>query len=270
MSLRLEGKIALITGAGGSEIGRVTSRRFAAEGAIVGCADRPKDQAAGDELVAELRESGFSAWAALVDLTDHHSVRAVLEHAIDEHGRLDVLFNLMVWGRVPPDEGWEFMLASTFAPAYFGTRYGCQLMARHGGGSIINASSIAGVALSPQIRPLPPVGDEDEPITLGTGSYAAAKATIAQLTREYAVMYGRRGVRVNALAPGLIATPWTLSTPLGKDAARRRLEEQAIPLGRLGRPEEIAGPAVFLASDDASYVTGHVLVVDGGFSHQPA
>jgi NAD(P)-dependent dehydrogenase (short-subunit alcohol dehydrogenase family) len=270
MNGRLDGKIALITGAGGSQIGRVTSRRFAAEGATVVCADRPKDQGAGQELVAELRENGLSGQARTVDLTDHLAVRAVLEQTIDEHGRLDVLFNLMVWGRVPSDAGWEFMLASTFAPAYFGTRYGCQLMARHGGGSVINTSSIAGVALSPQIRPLPPVGDEVEPVTLGTGSYAAAKATIAQLTREYAVMYGRRGVRVNALAPGIIATPWTLSTPLGEDEARRRLEERAIPLGRLGLPEEIAGPAVFLASDDSSYMTGHLLVVDGGFSHQPA
>jgi NAD(P)-dependent dehydrogenase (short-subunit alcohol dehydrogenase family) len=267
VSGRLERKIALITGAGGSAIGRATSRLFAEEGALVVCADREKDRGAGEELAAELAAAGLQAQATTVDLEDHLSVRSVLETTIAEHGRLDVLFNLMVWGRTRHDEDWEWMLQATFAPAYFGTRYGCQLMAHHGGGSIINASSVAGVVLSPAIRPLSPDVADDEQITLGSGSYAAAKATIGHLTREYAVLYGRRGVRVNAIAPGIMATPWTLGA--FTEEARRRVE-QAIPLGRLGRPEEVAGPAVFLASDESSYVSGQLLVVDGAFSQQSA
>jgi 3-oxoacyl-[acyl-carrier protein] reductase len=269
LTARLEGKVALITGAGGTAIGRASSLRFVAEGATVVCADREKDRAAGDELVEELTAAGGRAAAATVDLADHESVLSVLEDAIRQHGRLDVLFNLMVWGRVTRPDDWEWMLEATFAPTYFGTRYGCELMARHGGGSIINVSSVNGVALSPSVQPLPPITPEtaDEPITLGAGSYPAAKATVATLSKEYAVRYGRRNVRVNTIAPGFIATPFTLSFYAGE--ARERLED-AIPLGRLGAPEDIAGAAAFLASDDAAYVSGQVITVDGAYSQRPA
>lgn len=264
----LDGKVALITGAGGTTIGRATSRRFGADGAVLVCADREKDAAAGKELVAELADSGVRATAVTVDLHNDESVRRMITDAIAEHGRLDVLFNLMVWGRAHGSGNWEWTMNGTFAPTYFGTRYGAEYMSRHGGGTIINISSIAGVALTPAIQPLPPLssGERATAPVLGAGSYAAAKATVGMLTREYAVLYGRRGVRVNAIAPGLMATSFTLNA-YGGDTGRA---EEAIPLGRLGRAEDVAAAARFLASDDAAYITGHVLMVDGGFSQRPA
>lgn len=267
MSGPLAEKIALVTGAGGSAIGKATCRRFAADGATLICADREKDAAAGAELVAELVADGAAATTAVVDLHDDKSVRAMLSEAIDEHGRLDVLFNLMVWGR-PPAPDWQWMLDATFAPTYFGTLHGAELMSAHGGGSIINASSVAGVVLSPAVQPLPPLGAEEslEPPVMG-GSYAAAKATVATLTREYAVRYGRRGVRVNAIAPGFMATPFTLGAYTPNFWGR---VEDAIPLGRMGAPEDIAGAAAYFARDDSAYVTGQLLVVDGGYSQRPA
>ncbi len=268
MSARLEGRIALVTGAGGSSIGRATCRRFAAEGATLICADREKDREAGARLIAELEADGASVSAAVVDLQREQSVREMLEAAIARHGRLDVLFNLMVWGR-PPGPDWRWMLEGTFAPTYFGTYFGAELMARHGGGSIVNASSVAGVVLSPAVQPLPPIDNaqRDAPFEPTAGSYSAAKATVATLTREYAVKYGRRGVRVNAVAPGFMDTPFTMSSY--DDRFWQRVE-QAIPMGRFGRPEDVAATAAFLASDDAAYITGQLLVVDGGYSHRSA
>jgi NAD(P)-dependent dehydrogenase (short-subunit alcohol dehydrogenase family) len=266
---RLAGKVALITGAGGSAIGRTTASRFAREGATLICADREKDAAAGEELVAELVAGGAAATAVTVDLQTEASIREMLEDAVDRHGRLDVLFNLMVWGRPPTPGDWQWMQNATFVPTYFGTYHGADLMARHGGGSIVNASSIAGVVLSPAVQPLPPIEAEDlqAPTPPGPGSYAAAKVTVEMLTREFAVRYGRRGVRVNAVAPGFMATPFTLSA---YDPAFWERVEHAIPLGRLGRAEDIAATAAFLASDDAAYITGQLLVVDGGYSKRSA
>lgn len=266
---RLGGKVALVTGAGGSAIGRATCKRFAEEGAILICADRDKDAAAGTDLVAQLRAGGGEAMAVVVDLQSHESVHDMIQNAAERYGRLDVLFNLMVWGRARAAGAWQWTLNATFAPTYFGTFYGAEVMSLHGGGSIINASSVAGVVLSPAVQPLPALGAEAPAMraVLGAGSYGAAKSTVGMLTREYAVRYGRRGVRVNAIAPGFIATPYTLSA--FKEDFYARLQE-AIPMGRLGQPEDIGATAAFLASDDARYMTGQVLVVDGGYSERSA
>jgi NAD(P)-dependent dehydrogenase (short-subunit alcohol dehydrogenase family) len=265
MSGRLEGKVALVTGAGGSAIGRATTDLFAAEGAVVICADRPKDAEAGREQAERLAAGGHQAQAVVVDVMDDSSVRAALESAIAELGRLDVLFNLMVAGRTVAPDDWQWTLSSPFAPIYFGTFYGAELMSRHGGGSIINASSISGVVLSPSIAPLPPLGNDEEPMpaSIGQGSYGAAKATVHHYTKEMAVRYARRGVRVNTVAPGFMQTPFTLRSIHGE--YRERLEE-TIPMGHMGHAEDVAGAALYFASDESRYVTGQLIVVDGGFS----
>lgn len=264
--MRLQGKVAVVTGAGGTGIGRAAALRFSQEGAIVVCADRSKDAESGREMAEAINQSGGRAVAKTLDLLDHVTVREVLEDTVAEFSRIDVLFNVAIPGRAPPEDSvipkWEWTFKGAFMANYFPATYGARLMAVTGGGSIINVSSIAGVVLSPSITPIEnpePIDDMD--LTINT--YGSGKSAVIFFTREMAVRYARQGVRVNVIAPGFMQTPYTLGLIHGE---RRANLERQIPMGRMGTAEDVASVAVFLASDESSYITGLLIPVDGGFN----
>ncbi|MDP6607218.1 MAG: SDR family NAD(P)-dependent oxidoreductase [Dehalococcoidia bacterium] len=252
---RLENRVALVTGAG-SGIGRASSLAFAVEGAAVMCADI--DEAAAQDTAAQIAESGGTSAALKLDVTDDEAVGASLAATIDELGGLDVLFNNAGIGG--GEAGWEQVLAVNLSGVYYGLKHAAPLLAERGGGVIINTSSIAGlvglVGAAAAAGEMP-----DEP---PGGAYVASKHGVVGLTRQFAVSYGRRGVRVNCINPGYVETPMTAG--LRENEQGREFLSSLHPMGRLGQPEEIAGAAVFLASDDASFINGHTLVVDGGYT----
>ncbi len=249
----LKGKTALITGAG-SGIGRATAMRFHTAGAAVMCADI--DHAAAEDAANHIGQLGGKAEAMRLDVTDRDAVRQALDATAESFGALDILFNN---AGVGGGNDWRTTLGVNLDGVYNGLYYGCELMAKRGGGAIINTASILGLVGA---APLP--GGPLMPTEYGIGAYAASKGAVVQLTRQFAVSYAARKVRVNAIAPGYIVTPMT--------AMVRELPEveQFLvglhPMGRLGQPEEIAAAAAFLASDEASFITGVVLPVDGGYT----
>jgi NAD(P)-dependent dehydrogenase (short-subunit alcohol dehydrogenase family) len=259
----------VITGAGGTGIGRACSQRLFEEGAHVVSLERPKDAERGEEVVASITSQGGTSQTSVVDLHEHLAVKEALGAVIAEHGRIDALLNVMPWGWTRPPDDWRYTLASAFAPPYFGTFYGAEYMSRHGGGSIVNWSSAAGVVITGRAAVLPPLTDEEaaQDFELPLGSYGAAKATVHHLSKEFAVKYAARGVRVNTIAPGYMATPFTLERVHGE---YRDQVEATIPMGKLGAPEDIAAAAAYFASDDAKYVTGQLIVVDGGYGLRAA
>jgi NAD(P)-dependent dehydrogenase (short-subunit alcohol dehydrogenase family) len=251
--MTLRGKTALITGAG-SGIGRATAMRFHGGGASLMCADI--DQAAAEDTANHIGQLGGRAEAMRVDVTDRDAVRQALNATVDAFGSLDVLFNN---AGVGGGHDWQATLKVNLDGVYNGLYYGCELMAARGGGAIINTASILGLVGA---APLP--GGPIVPTEYGVGAYAASKGAVVQLTRQFALSYAARQVRVNAIAPGYIVTPMT--------AMVRELPEveqflvSLHPMGRLGQPEEIAAAAAFLASDEASFITGVILPVDGGYT----
>ncbi len=248
---RLEGKVALVTGAG-SGIGRASSLRFAAEGAAVMCVDL--DEASAQGTAAAIAEGGGSSAALRVDVTDEEAVKAACEETARELGGLDVLYNNAGIGRAT----WDATIAVNLSGVSYGLRHGGALMAERGGGSIISTASIAGLVglVSSRVTEFPPVD--------GSGAYIAAKHGVVGLTRQFALIYADYGVRVNAIAPGYIRTPLVSETLEDPEAVAYL--ESLHPLGRLGEAEEIAVAAAFLASDDASFITGITLPVDGGYT----
>ncbi len=250
MAGRLEGKRAVVTGAGAG-IGRATALRFAAEGAAV----LANDIAAGGlaSLASELRERGARVETQVADIGVAANAEAAAELAVARFGRLDIWVN-NAGGALPapfPDTDearYRADLSRNLDSAWFGCQAALRVMAQQRSGAIVNLSS-AGALLA----------------TDGLHAYSAAKAGILSLTRTLAREYGPLGIRVNAIAPGPILTPafaeFLESLP---DGGRSRGRQ--VPLGRLGTPEEIAAAIVFLASDDASYVSGVTLPVDGARS----
>jgi NAD(P)-dependent dehydrogenase (short-subunit alcohol dehydrogenase family) len=240
MTGRLEGKAALVTGAAAG-IGRAIAVRFAAEGAKVVVSDVNDDGAAG-----VVKEIDGAAVANHCDTSKEEDVRAAIQQTVDTFGSLDVLVNNAgVGGGVE----WERMIAINLSGVYYGCRHGAETMAARGGGSIINMSSMLGLISVP----LPPAD-----------GYTAAKHGVVGLTKHFATNYGRRGVRVNSINPGWIKTAMTDPLTMAPDFMRYMEEHSA--LGRMGEPEEVANVALFLASDESSFVTGSSYVVDGGWT----
>lgn len=248
MTGRLQGKVAFVSG-GGTGIGAATARRFAAEGAtVVICGRRI---APLQEVVGQIEAAGGRAEAVSADVSDESQLVAAIESAAARHGRLDILVNnamAYTWGAIGETStaDWRANFTTSVDGTFWGTRSAMKLM--HGrGGSIINVSSICG--------------------TLGTAwmaGYSAAKAAIINFSRAAAAEGAPMGIRVNVVVPAVVETPATAG--MLADESSRRGTEKLIPMGRVGQPEEIASAILFLASDDASYVTGAALPVDGGRS----
>lgn len=252
---KLDGKVALVTGAG-SGIGRASALRMAAEGAAVMCADI--DAAGAHETAAAILSTGANAAADMaLDVADAAQVEAALERTADELGGLDVLFNNAGVGGA--EHGWDRTIAVNLQGVYHGLLYGAPFLAARGGGSILNTASIAGL-----VGLTGPVAVDPAEMSATTGAYVASKHGVNGLTKQYAIVYARSGVRVNAIAPGYIETPMT--APVREFEEVQQGMADLHPMGRFGQPEEIAAAAVFLASDDASFVTGIVLPVDGGYT----
>ena len=248
MGDRLQGRVAIVTAAG-SGIGRACAKRFAAEGAHVVVNDR--DAAAAGAVVREIAAAGGRASAFVADVSSSERVTAMIQETASRHGRLDVLVNnaaAPAFGRVEemPDELWRAVFAVTLDATFFGMRAAIPVMAAQGGGSIINTASAAGLGG-----------------VVNFGAYGTAKAAVIALTKTAALETAARRIRVNTICPGSIDTPplgaFVDSLPGGRVAF-----ERAIPARRIGLPEEVASVALFLASDESSYVTGAVLVADGG------
>jgi NAD(P)-dependent dehydrogenase (short-subunit alcohol dehydrogenase family) len=247
--MRLEGKVALITG-GGSGMGKVASELFAAEGANVVLTD--VNDEAGEATASSIGERAFYVHA---DVSKEADAQAMVAAAVDRFGRLDVLYNNA--GIMPLDDGsvtdadgsiWDAVLAVNVKGVMYGCKFGIPAMLEHGGGSIINVASFVawmGAATSQT-------------------AYTASKGAVLAMTREIAVEYARRGIRCNALCPGPIETPLLLALLSDEEKKQRRFVH--IPMGRLGHAEELAKAALFLASDDSSYMTGSSLIVDGGIT----
>ena len=249
---RLDGKVALITGAGNG-MGRVASVLFAQEGARIVVADWSDD--GGAETVAAVEAAGGEAAFVKVDVAKAEQVEAMIAVAMDRFGSLDVLYNNA--GIFPADDGgvtetpeptWDRVMEVNLKGVWLGCKYGVPAMLASGGGSIVNVASFVALmgAATAQI------------------AYTASKGGVLAMTREIAVEYGRQGIRANSLCPGPIATPMLEELMSDPDRRARRLVH--IPMGRLGRAEELAKAALFLASDESSFMTGAQLVVDGGIT----
>jgi NAD(P)-dependent dehydrogenase (short-subunit alcohol dehydrogenase family) len=254
--IRLHDKVALVTAAA-SGIGRATALRFAAEGALVAALDRSAEGLAA--TVAAIVAAGGQALALPADITQPVAARAAVEQALAAWGRLDVVFNgVGASGRRHGDgpvdacseEGWDWTLATNLTSMFLICKYSLPalLEAR---GAIVNVSSVLGLV----------GGDED----FATHAYAASKGGIIALSRAMASYYAPRGVRVNVIAPGLIATPMSQRAQDDPHIGARLPQLQPLT-GAMGAPEDIAAAAAYLASDDACFVTGAVLTVDGGWT----
>ena len=256
--MRLEGKVALVTGAG-SGIGRASAEAFAREGARVVVADLSESDAL--ETAAKIGEGGGEAATAIGDVTDGADAEAMVRAAVERYGGLDVLLNSAgITSRhgslkdASPEEAWDKVIDINLKGTWMVSWHAVPEMERSGGGSIVNlASTMALVGY--------PVGIGD-----GFNPYPPSKGGVIQFTRTLALAYARKGIRVNCLCPGYIAT--SLTADLRTNDETRRLTLDRTPMGRYGQPEEVANAALFLASDESSFITGSPLIVDGGYTAQ--
>jgi NAD(P)-dependent dehydrogenase (short-subunit alcohol dehydrogenase family) len=249
--MRLAGKVALITG-GTSGMGRATAMLFAQEGARVAITGR--NEARGREVVAEIEQAGGTAIFVRSDVRFAGDCRRAVEETLQAFGRLDILFNNagVLYANTVLDcteEEWDLTLDTNLKGTYLMSKFALPAMIAQGNGVIINNASGWGL-----------VGGD------AAAAYCASKGGVVLLTKAMAIDHARQGIRVNCVCPGDVDTPM-----LPEDAQRRGMEwEEYVtsaadrPMGRIGKPEEIAKAVLFLASDDSSFVTGAVLAVDGG------
>ncbi len=252
---RFAGKVSVVTGAG-SGIGREMALQLAREGSAVLCADI--DEQSAQATAARVEELGAKSIGLGLDVTDSEAVKASLDRAVKDLGGLHVLMNN---AGVGSGFGWARTTDVNLSGVYYGLIHAAPMMAAAGGGAIVNTASVAGLhglVRAPAFDVLDPAHME------GVSAYVAAKHGVVGLTKQFAVSFGRAKVRVNAVCPGYIVTPMT-ERARGVEGGTEFLES-IHPMARLGQPEEIATVAAFLASDDASFVTGVAMPVDGGYS----
>jgi NAD(P)-dependent dehydrogenase (short-subunit alcohol dehydrogenase family) len=251
MSDLLAGKVALITG-GGSGIGRATALVFAREGARVVIADIAAE--GGNGTVELIRQRAGEARFIQADVSKEEQVSRLIGGVVDAFGRLDCAYNNagveQPIAYIPDitDELWHRVLAVDLTGVWLCMKYEIPQMVKQGGGSIVNTSSIMGLVA-----------------TTGMAAYNAAKGGVAQLTRSGALEYAKANIRVNAVAPGFILTPM-VERNLPPESRQRKAADAVQPMGRMGRPEEIAEAVAWLSSDAASFVTGMVMPVDGAWT----
>ena len=248
MAGRLQDKVAIITG-GSSGIGRVAVLRFADEGAKVVVADR--NRPAGEETQRLLEEKGAEAMFAPLDVSSSNQVQAAVSATVDRFGRLDVLVNgAGVLIRTPPvaevdERDWDLTMDTNLKGLFFCCKYAIPAMLQSGGGSIVNIASQAGLRGYAISVP-----------------YAVSKAGVMHLTTVTASQYTSQGIRANAIAPGPVDTPQFRGSTASSEVAEYRAETH--PMKRVGQPEEISNVILFLASDEASFISGTTFLVDGG------
>ncbi len=247
MAGRVQGKVAFVTG-GGTGIGEATAHRLAEEGATVVICGRRKEPL--EAVVAAIKAKGGKADFAVADVSNEAQIVGAIEAAAQRHGRLDILVNnamAFTWGGVDTmsTADWHANFSTTVDGTFWGTRTAVKIMKGQGGGSIVNIASICGL--------------------FGTAwmtGYSAAKAAIINFSRAVSSEAAASNIRCNVVIPGVVATPATADM-LNNEASRKNTEK-LIPMRRIGAPVELANAVLFLASDEASYITGATLSVDGG------
>jgi NAD(P)-dependent dehydrogenase (short-subunit alcohol dehydrogenase family) len=253
--MRLKGKIAFITGAGMGQ-GREGALLFAEQGARVVVADVNGTAAA--DTARTIESQGGQALAVQGDVGVERDVERMIAEGVKRFGALHILYNNagVLWKDRDKsvldtkEADWDRVQAINLKGPFFVTKHGIPHLVRAGGGSIINVGSVSALA----------------GFTAAQDSYTSAKGALISLTKSLAIQFARQNIRCNIIHPGIIETP--MQAPYLKDPAKRRSFEEGIPLGRIAHPREIANVALFLASDESSYVTGAEIVADGGFTAQ--